>query len=265
MQNELHHFLCTVSRTFTAGAACAAFALTSNAAADDAARAAWMDLAQLQTAVRDHVRARAQDEYAGASGGNLSGSGSGAIVDVTVSPIDPRVRLAACDDLAITLRGTRVLGRVAAAARCTTPLPWQVYVSATVDVTVDVVVASSPIARNSVTSAADLTLEPRSIAPLRGAWMTDLDQALGRESKRQIRQGDVVYASSLRAPRWVRKGDRVSIVAGSRGVAVETVGLALADGTEGSQITVRNSQSERVVHGWVIAPGRVSTRPDTPR
>lgn len=64
----------------------------------------------------------------------------------------------------------------------------------------------------------------------------------------------------LEAPRLVRKGDLVTLLAEIAGVNVRMTGKALADGAAGTSIQVSNLSSQRVIEGTVIAEGVVKVR-----
>jgi len=59
------------------------------------------------------------------------------------------------------------------------------------------------------------------------------------------------------APKLIRRGDQVVIVATTGGISVRMAGTAMADGRRDEQITVKNKSSNRLIKVRVVAPGTV--------
>ncbi len=184
-------------------------------------------------------------------------------VSVHVVPLDPRLRLQPCNDLTMEIPGDRVAGRITVHARCRAPANWGIYLSAQVDVVLPVVVTVRPVPRDSVIRSADLALEPRNLAELRDGHLIELADAVGMAARTGLQADRVVYQRHLAARRLVSKGDAVTLAAHHGQVMVTTRAIALADGTYGEQIELRNPRSNRTTSGWVTGPGQVSTRPDS--
>jgi flagella basal body P-ring formation protein FlgA len=83
-------------------------------------------------------------------------------------------------------------------------------------------------------------------------------QLQGMRLRRSIRAGDVLYTSSVAPQIWVRRQAPVVLELRQAAVQLESRGIALADGHSGQWVGVRLSSSPRIVHGRVIAPGRVA-------
>lgn len=186
----------------------------------------------------------------------------GARVSVTVTPLDPRLRLQRCDDLSMEIPGNRIAGRITVHARCRAPVSWGIYLSAQVDVVLPVVVTVRPVPRDSVIRAADLALESRNLAELRDGHLTDLEDAVGMAARTGLQADRVLYQRHLAPRRLVSKGDAVTLAAHHGQVVVTTRAVALADGAYGERIELRNPRSNRTTSGWVTGPGQVSTRPE---
>jgi len=180
--------------------------------------------------------------------------------EVEVGHLDPRLKLTPCAPGALEPflpHGGRPYGRVTVGLRCTAPKPWSLYVPASVRVMERVVVTTRPITRGEPLTAEDLALEPRDLGELQRGFLRTPAQVVGKIARRPLREGEVVLPNAIAAPRLVRRGQKVTIVARGQAVEVRMNGTALADGAEGDQIPVRNMRSRRVVEGRVTAQGIV--------
>ncbi|MFW6164431.1 MAG: flagellar basal body P-ring formation chaperone FlgA [Planctomycetota bacterium] len=81
---------------------------------------------------------------------------------------------------------------------------------------------------------------------------TDLRQVLGAEARRDIPAFAAITDQMLAAPRVVRRGALVTLVASKGRLQVTTVGIAEQDGSVGQSIRVRNKDSQNIVHGRVL-------------
>ncbi|HSX70069.1 MAG TPA: flagellar basal body P-ring formation chaperone FlgA [Pseudomonas sp.] len=178
--------------------------------------------------------------------------------EIEVNPIDPRLRLAACDsDLTQSLESpAQPVGRVTVRVSCEGSTPWTVFVPAQVRVFRPVVVLKTPLKRNSIVSERNIALIEQDVGALR-SYITDPTLVIGRKMTRPVAADQVLIPSQLELAESVYRGDQVVIAARSGGIAVRVQGEALADGTLGEQISVRNLSSQRVVRARVIGPGQV--------
>ena len=185
-----------------------------------------------------------------------------ALIDVQVAPLDARIRLESCATPIITPRGNRRYGRIPVAVSCSKP-QWNVFMTATVRVQKEVVVAKAPLARGKLLSATDLTTRMTDLSDLRQQYYEDASHISGMQLKRPLQAGSVLYGSMVKVPIAVRRGDKVVIVASRGSVNISVPGESLENGMPGEQIRVRNQQSQKVVHAWVKRAGVVTTRPES--
>lgn len=204
--------------------------------------------AVLQQMVSERIYQEAMDQYPDAE------------VSVDVSPLDPRIQLAECTKPSIAARGQRRIGRVPVAVSCAAP-SWTVFMKATVNVEQAVIVASRALPRGSILSKGALTTELRDLSRLRQNHFLTAQDINGLELKRPLNAGAVIYASMVKVPIAIRRGDRVVIVANRGSVNISVPGESLQNGMPGEQIRVRNQQSEKIVYAWVSSPGVVTTNP----
>ena len=205
--------------------------------------------ADLLTQVTQFAAEQAQSRY---PNGNIS---------VNTRALDPRVRLPECEDLTLALQGDRRVGRVAVSARCQHPQPWHLFITSEISVTMPVVVSRQSILRNVILGPEHVELESRDIGRLRTDYLTNVENAIGRQAKRAISAGAVIFHRQVVAAKLVKKGDKVTIRATHGVVTVATVGTAMRDGVAGEQIPIRNLKSNRLVNAWVIGRGLVTTAP----
>ncbi len=178
-------------------------------------------------------------------------------VEISVSPLDPRLRLAPCEQPleAYFPPGGRTTGSTLVGVRCRGEHPWSLYVSATVAVQELVVVTARPVSRGLPLSAGDVVLERRDLSRVTSGFLTDPAAAIGKSVTRGLGQGIILSPNMLKAALLVRRGERVTLTAKTGGLEVRMQGEALADGVEGQRIRVRNLSSKREVEGVVVAPG----------
>ncbi len=181
---------------------------------------------------------------------------------ITVGRIDSRLRLQPCAEPLEVFQppGGKLIGNVTVGVRCASPKQWSIYVQAKVAVLEQVLVASRHLQRGTPLERADLEFVEKDIATLSGGYLTDLDKTEGMILNRSIRAGMALGPHMLEAPKLVRRGDRVIILAAADGVEVRMAGEALSDGAEGELVRVRNLSSGREVEAEVVRAGVVRVR-----
>ncbi|WP_394558688.1 flagellar basal body P-ring formation chaperone FlgA [Aquipseudomonas alcaligenes] len=179
--------------------------------------------------------------------------------EIQVNPLDPRLRLAACDsDLTQSLESpAQPVGRVTVRVSCEGSTPWTVFVPAQVRIFRPVVVLKTALKRDNLVGPADIALVEQDIGLLNRGYITDPNQALGKKLTRPAQIDQVLTPAQLQLAESVRRGDQVVIAAQSGGISVRMQGEALSGGTLGQQISVRNLGSQRVVRARVVGPGQV--------
>lgn len=183
--------------------------------------------------------------------------------EVTALPLDRRLRLAACDTAleAFMPPGGRIGGSSTVGVRCAGPSPWSLFVQVNARIYSEVAVAMRPLARGETLTAADVRLEERDITRLPSGFLTSLDEVVGMKARRPLATGHVIGRNAVEAPRLVRRGQIVTLVAGSGAVEIRATGKALSDAAAGERVRVRNERSDRVVEGVVANDGTVRVTP----
>ena len=207
---------------------------------------------QLIGATRDFLEQQVQE--------HVASSGLQARHEIQLSRLDHRLRLPLCNDdaLSASLESPATpVGRVTVRVSCTAPSPWRLFVPAQVSLFQPVVASTRPLSRGSVVGADDVHLAERDTGLLGSNYLLDPAQAIGMQLKRNVSADSVLSYTQLENNRIVRRGDKVVISAGNSSVSVKMPGEALEDGTQGEQIRVRNSRSNRVIRARVTGPGQV--------
>lgn len=182
-------------------------------------------------------------------------------VEVQVSPLDPRLILAACDKgFSMQLNDpSNSGGSVTVQTRCEGNQGWSVYVPAQVALFRPMAVASRNLQRGDVIDNSDISIEIVNISQLRQGYLQYRDTILGKELQRSLNQGEAFRSNLLNSPMVIKRGDEVSIEIQAGSIAVTSSGTAMANGRIGERIRVRNGQSERIVSAEVMGAGKVKT------
>lgn len=199
----------------------------------------WQDLA----AIGAVAEAAASAQLASANGR----------VGVAADPVDPRLRLPACD---APLTGalpatTRETNRVTTEVRCAGSRPWRVFVPVRVTVHKTLIVAAVPLERGKVLAAGDVILAEREVGAVAGGYLTAVDAAVGRVVRRNVAAGAVVAPAALESPVLVKRGQPVTLEAKSGAITVQMAGVAQGDGALGQTVSVRNTNSKKILQAIV--------------
>ncbi|MBT8148618.1 MAG: flagellar basal body P-ring formation protein FlgA [Gammaproteobacteria bacterium] len=188
-----------------------------------------------------------------------SNTASGTRAELSAAKIDPRLAMRRCSQpLAFepqkhSARGNRLLVKV----RCNDAQPWAWLVPLNFKQWSPAVVAVRPLARGHVITAGDLEVRDMPVQKLAGAYLPQTEQAIGMVVSRNIAANTVLSNSQITAPKLVKRGDAVAIVARAGSVQVRMAGTALADGKAEQQIRVKNQHSQRVIKARVVKAGLV--------
>ena len=182
---------------------------------------------------------------------------------VEASPLDRRLRLPACDKAlsAFASPGGKSSGRPSIGVRCDGSSPWSIYVPVTVERLGQVVVTTRPVARGQTLGQDDLRLAERDLGDLRAGYLTGLDQALGQRAMRDLPADAELTPAHVSAPIAIKRGADVTIVASDELLDVRMRGVALAAGSVGQRIRVRNASSKREIDAVVVSDSVVQAAP----
>jgi flagella basal body P-ring formation protein FlgA len=121
----------------------------------------------------------------------------------------------------------------------------------------ELVVPAHDIARGTLIGEGDLTTKLVPVLRVSDTLIRDTQEAAGREAKRALRAGELIRASDLKRPTLVAKGSAVTMIFEVPGIALTSVGRALAEGGQGDTIAVLNPTSYRQVSAVITGPGTV--------
>jgi len=116
----------------------------------------------------------------------------------------------------------------------------------------DIVCAARPLSRNHIVSRHDVLLNARNVSKIKDMYYTRVADVLGKQIKRKVGNGAIIFSSLIETPPLIYKGDKVTIIAESNTLIVKTMGIALSDGYAGEQIRVKNTMSNKVIQASVV-------------
>jgi flagella basal body P-ring formation protein FlgA len=133
----------------------------------------------------------------------------------------------------------------------------RVPVSGRISITGEAVQAARGIKTGDIITRDDLALVTENNIRFQKDAVTDLTDAIGKRSARQIQAGQVITASMIENPPMIKKGNSVLIKAESPEVLITAHGKVLEDGCMGDQIRVVNISSGKEISAVVTGPGLV--------
>lgn len=179
---------------------------------------------------------------------------------ITVSPLDHRLRLKACQR-ALTadaeLRQQIRNQHMSVAIRCTAP-EWKLYVPVKIESDSATVTLKRALPRGSTITEHDLQLTFQRTRPGNTPMISAVADAIGLELTRDLSSGTILMTSHLRKPYLVKRGDLVNVQVDRNGLRVTTLGEARQDGTEGQMIPIKNPRSNRIIEGKIQPDGSIT-------
>lgn len=177
---------------------------------------------------------------------------------IQLRKLSPTLKLPPCQQpLELNDRSSEeTIGRMTYSVSCHQP-NWRVFVPAVVDGKQAVIMTTQGILKQAVIKSMDLkrVLLPYKQVP-RGS-IINLDTAIGMRTKKSISANSILKIKDLQPPYWVFKKQQVTLITKIGSIQVKTKGIALQNAVEQQQVSVKNSTSDRVVKGIVIAPNTV--------
>lgn len=172
---------------------------------------------------------------------------------VTVGTLDSRLRLARCPQplTAVLPAGMQLQARVTVGVSCTGPVHWTLYVPVTIESTINVLVLTHSVSRDSHLTASDVSVETRTTAGPGTAYLGSAAELRNRTVRRPLAAGSVLSVDMFAPDLIIRRGQEVTLLSSGEAVEVRASGRAMSDGAAGSRIQVQNLSSLRVVEGVV--------------
>jgi len=180
--------------------------------------------------------------------------------EYTVGNIDPRFNSKPCtSDIKFTFNKAPISqNNVTIKAACKAKKAWKLYISVEFNIFGPVIVAKRPIPRGQLLNKEMLDKQEQLINRSHHVSYSSKKNILGMIAKRSIRAGSIIQANFIAAPKLVKRGDSVMIVASNDAISVKMKGTALMDGSLGQQISVKNDKSKRIIKATVSKNGLVN-------
>ena len=184
----------------------------------------------------------------------------GAGTTATAGRLDPRLRLARCQQPleAFAVAGDRLSGNTSVGVQC--PGGWRLYVPVKVETLRQVLALKHALERGSTLTPDDLDQVLVDTGRLVHGYYTDMAAVTGYALKRSAASGTLLTHALVEEPPVIARGQRVALIAGGTGIAVQAPGEALADARMGERLRVKNLSSGKVLEGIVRGPGSVEIR-----
>lgn len=120
-----------------------------------------------------------------------------------------------------------------------------------------VISAAHSLTKRTVLTEDDLITKFQDISMLGDNIIADVDQIIGKELKKSLRGGAVLYNHFLKNPPLVKRGDRVTIMASTSSLKVTVPGEIKTTGGVGDTVQVKNMMSRRTLQARVVDEGLV--------
>ncbi len=181
-------------------------------------------------------------------------------IEISVGRIDRRLKLATCQKspTAFLAAGAKLQGKLTVGLRCAGPKPWTVYVPAHIKIFTEVIAAAQPLLRGREIAVTDIIFVRQELSQLRSGYFTKTESVVGKILTQNLSAGQAITPKRVKAAFLVRRGEKVTIEVTIGTLKVKGKGEALKDAARGELVSVRNSQSKRIVQGIVTRPGTVN-------
>jgi flagella basal body P-ring formation protein FlgA len=126
-----------------------------------------------------------------------------------------------------------------------------------IEVLQDFVFSLGPVARNTVLSDQDVTVQKRWVRRIAQNAVSSLDEVLGKRLTVSVRPQTQITRNMLREDTPVKKGKMVQVILHNGALSLMTNAVAEEDGAEDALVRVRNWTSNKVISARVIGPSKV--------
>jgi flagella basal body P-ring formation protein FlgA len=179
-------------------------------------------------------------------------------VEVEIGALNPRLRLAACNNIQPYLpAGLPMWGRTRVGLRCVDgPVRWNVSLPLLVKVYTKAVVAAEALPAGAVLTEKMLTQAEIDIAADPSPVFAESELPLGRTLARPLAAGEAVRANVLQKRQWFAVGANVMVETAGNGFSISSEGEALSPGIEGQDVRIR-LENGRTITGRAVGERRV--------
>lgn len=211
---------------------------------------AYMDLDELLKSSESYLQQRIYQQLAKTDYQNTK---------ITSHTLDSRLKLTQCDKaLTFTRKSSSALkGNISIKVSCHSPHAWSIYTKHNIALEKNIIISADNLPKGHVLTKKDITYIQRDIYTQRSGYLSNQSLVIGKQLKRSINSGEVIYSNQLHQPNLIKKGDSVSVVAKVGSLSVITLGIALDNGRIGEQIDIKNRRSSRVIRAEITGPDTV--------
>lgn len=176
-------------------------------------------------------------------------------ISISQPKLDPRIHISDCDSsLSINILENHNSRNINVKISCELPNTWQIYLPMKINIMQPVLVAAGNLNKGTILDASNTKINFIDSYKIRGAILTNSTKIIGAKLKRNIQKNSAIYTSNICV---ICKGDPVSIIANSNTFQIKTNGTALANGTVGEQIRIKNNRSGKIVTAQVKTTNKV--------
>jgi len=172
-------------------------------------------------------------------------------VELSVTTLDPRLRLPACGAALQTHvqppRGTQ--SRVTVRVSCSQGATWSLNVPVEISREQQVLVLKRAVARGETLTASDVIAQKRVLAGLASPFVARIEDLVGRPTRRPLPEGTAVTADALTPALLIHRGQNVTLWASAGGFEVRAPGRAMSDAAAQQRLRVQNLDSLKIVEG----------------
>lgn len=182
-------------------------------------------------------------------------------VQVTAERIDPRLNLKPCKEENLEVFNpyqTSILRTTTMGIRCQeSKTHWTLYVPIKINLQKPVLVAKHRLQKGAVISENDVEQSKIDINLLKYGHFSEMSEVVGQVCRQAIEEGTALSPSNLTTPLLIRKGEQVSILAGNESFSVTMQGIAMANGSLGDIIKIKNRSSKKLIEAQVSGERQV--------
>jgi flagella basal body P-ring formation protein FlgA len=131
------------------------------------------------------------------------------------------------------------------------------WVTAQVAIRAEVLIASNKIPSGRVITSQDVIKQTVEISDLRGSYYRELDDIVGKVSRRIFSSGDLLTRESFTEPLLVKTGETVRLRLERDGIVLTSLAKAEQDGKLGQMIRVRNIDYSTLLKAQVTGRAEV--------
>lgn len=176
-------------------------------------------------------------------------------ITIKVDDIDPRIALAACSQLEAFLpNGSSLLGKTSIGVRCNEKNGWSLFMSATITMTLNMLVSSKPLQQGQVIHVGDFAIQSGELS--QPGIITDEAQIIGKVMKFSIGAGQLLKQDMFRPPYVVTQGQSVQLLSEGQGFKLRTEGIAMNNAAAGQPAQVKVT-SGQIISGIAKSDGIV--------